>query len=154
VGEVVVGIDGSPASLEALRFALVEARLRGARLVALHAWQLPLAEAPGPFTLGLPTLETPVEEAAEAYAAAARSLLDQVVDAIAASEPGVEVERRVVEGGAAAALVEASSRADLLVVGARGHGGVAGMLLGSVSDQCARHARCPVIVVPPRRADR
>lgn len=153
MGEVVVGIDGSPGSLAALRFALAEARLRGAKLVALHAWQLPLAEGPGPFTLGLPSLETPVDEAAEAYARAAGSLLDQVVDTVA-GDAGVEVERRVVEGGAAAALVEASAGAELLVVGARGHGGVAGLLLGSVSDQCVHHARCPVVVVPAAQADR
>ena len=60
---------------------------------------------------------------------------------------GVEIERRVVEGAPGAVLVEESRGADLLVVGSRGHGGFAGLLLGSVSQQCAHHAECPVVIV-------
>jgi len=59
----------------------------------------------------------------------------------------VEIERRVVEGRPAAVLVDESQGADLLVVGSRGHGGFAGLLLGSVSQQCAHHAACPVVIV-------
>jgi nucleotide-binding universal stress UspA family protein len=62
----------------------------------------------------------------------------------------VEIERRVIEGAAAAVLVEESRGADLLVVGSRGHGGFAQLLLGSVSQQCAHHAECPVVIVRPR----
>jgi nucleotide-binding universal stress UspA family protein len=62
----------------------------------------------------------------------------------------IRIERRVVEGAAAAVLVEESRGADLLVVGSRGHGGFAQLLLGSVSQQCAHHAECPVVIVRPR----
>ena len=57
------------------------------------------------------------------------------------------IERRVVEGAPATVLVDESRQADLLVVGSRGHGGFAGLLLGSVSQQCAHHAACPVVIV-------
>jgi nucleotide-binding universal stress UspA family protein len=63
----------------------------------------------------------------------------------------VEIERRVVEGRAAAVLIDESRGADLLVVGSRGHGGFAGLLLGSVSQQCAPHALCPLVIVPYER---
>jgi nucleotide-binding universal stress UspA family protein len=59
----------------------------------------------------------------------------------------VKIERRVVEGPAASVLVDESRAADLLVVGSRGHGGFTGLLLGSVSQQCAQHAECPVVIV-------
>jgi nucleotide-binding universal stress UspA family protein len=61
---------------------------------------------------------------------------------------GVEIECRAVAGGAPEVLVSEAAEADLLVVGSRGHGGFAGLLLGSVSQQCAHHARCPVVIVP------
>ena len=65
---------------------------------------------------------------------------------------GVDIERRVVVGAPGAVLVAESREADLLVVGSRGHGGFAGLLLGSVSQQCAHHAACPVVIVPHTRA--
>jgi nucleotide-binding universal stress UspA family protein len=146
---IVVGVDGSPASLAALRFALGEARLRRTRLLALHAWVLPLTEAPGPFLLDLPSpAGPPVQELSADLGRAADALLAAALDEVAEVAEGVEVERRVVEGPAASMLVEASEGADLLVVGSRGHGGFHGLLLGSVSQQCAQHARCPVVIVP------
>lgn len=60
---------------------------------------------------------------------------------------GVEIERLVIQGAAAAILVSAVGPRDLLVVGSRGHGGFVGLLLGSVSQQCVQHAPCPVVVV-------
>jgi nucleotide-binding universal stress UspA family protein len=146
---IVVGVDGSPASLAALRFALGEARLRRTRVLALHAWVLPLTEAPGPFLLELPSRAGPsVQELSADLGRAADARLAAALDEVAEVAEGVEVERRVVEGQAASMLVEASEGADLLVVGSRGHGGFHGLLLGSVSQQCAHHARCPVVIVP------
>jgi nucleotide-binding universal stress UspA family protein len=74
-------------------------------------------------------------------------MLERVVAAMAAEAEGVEIEREAVEGVAAQVLVEAAGAGDLLVVGSRGHGGFAGLLLGSVSQQCAHLARCPVVIV-------
>ena len=124
MGTIVVGVDGSPASLAALRFALAEARLRGARLVALQAWVLPLTEAPGPFLLELPSSAGPsLQELSADLGNAAGARLAAALAEVADAAEGVEVERRVVEGPAASMLVEASESADLLVVGSRGHGG-------------------------------
>ena len=78
---------------------------------------------------------------------AATERLDRVVDSIVGTDPGVKVERRVLEGGAAGVLVDIAAGADLLVVGSRGRGGFAGLLLGSVAQQCVHHATCPVVVV-------
>jgi nucleotide-binding universal stress UspA family protein len=72
----------------------------------------------------------------------------------AESHDGAQVAAEVVEAPAAEALITASTGADMLVVGSRGHGGFAGLLLGSVSQDCARHARCPVVIVPARAQSR
>jgi nucleotide-binding universal stress UspA family protein len=146
---IVVGVDGSPGSLAALRFALAEARLRGCSLVVLHAWVLPLVEAPGPFLLEVPSRAgPPLEQLRAELHRAAEARLAAVLAKVAGEADDVAVEPRVVEGSASAALVEAAAGADLLVVGARGHGGLRGALLGSVSHQCAQHAPCPVAIVP------
>ena len=138
---VVVGIDGSPGARAALGFAVEEARLRGARLVAVSAWSIPIgAGAPGGL---IPALGMDFE-------ADVTALLDEELAAV--DTGGVEVERRVSSGPPARALVEAAESADLLVVGSRGRGGFAGLLLGSVSQQCAHHALCPVAIVPHARA--
>jgi nucleotide-binding universal stress UspA family protein len=81
---------------------------------------------------------------------AAETALDDTLRESIPETDTVEIERRVVQGRAAAALVNESRGADLLVVGSRGHGGFAGLLLGSVSQQCAHHAACPVVIVHPR----
>jgi nucleotide-binding universal stress UspA family protein len=155
MGFIVVGVEGSPGSLAALRFALAEARLRGDRLVALHAWMLPVEEAVHPFLLLVPGAEgPPLPELQEALGSAATERLDAALAQVADESVGVEVERRLVEGSPAATLVEASEGADLLVVGSRGHGGFRSLLLGSVSQQCAHYARCPVVIVPPPDVER
>ena len=149
MGTIVVGVDGSPGSLAALRFALAEARLRDATLVAVHAWVFPLVEAPEPFLLELPGPQ--VDTLAQVTAAVALQSEERLVRALQEVAPeadGVEVERRVTEGNAAAVLIEASKDADLVVVGSRGLGGFSRLLLGSVSRQCVSHASCPVVVVP------
>jgi nucleotide-binding universal stress UspA family protein len=150
MGRIVVGVDGSPGSLAALRFALGQARRSGSVVVAVHAWALPLSEAaPGPFLLELPGPGgRPLDEIVDELARGARARLEAALRQVEAEAEGIEVEARVVEGPSARVLIEASEGADLLVVGSRGHGGFAGLLLGSVSQQCAHHARCPVVIVP------
>jgi nucleotide-binding universal stress UspA family protein len=141
---IVVGIDHSDGAKAALRFALEEARIRQATLRAVHAWKFDYLGAPG--IMGtLPPGEY------EALQRAAEAALDATFKEVANAE-GVEVERRVVEGAPAAVLVEESRDANLLVVGSRGLGGFAQLLLGSVSQQCAHYAECPVVIVRSKPA--
>ena len=85
------------------------------------------------------------------YVAAARQVLADATGAIPTGPDAMEPHRLLGEGPAAEVLLRAAERADLLVVGSRGRGGFAGLLLGSVSQQCAQHAPCPVVIVPPPR---
>jgi nucleotide-binding universal stress UspA family protein len=137
---IVVGVDHSAGAKEALRFALEEAKLRQASLRAVHAWRVGI----GAGYVGFPAIEG--VELGEVRAAA-EAALDATLREAIPDAGDVKVERRVVEGAPAAVLVEESRRADLLVVGSRGHGGFAQLLLGSVSQQCAHHAECPVVIV-------
>lgn len=138
---VVVGVDHSDGAKAALRFALEEARLRQATLRAVHAWQYAYVGAPG-----IERALTYGGADAEALRSAAEAALDATLQEVGA-DSGVEIERRVVQGAPAAVLVDESRGADLLVVGSRGLGGFAQLLLGSVSHQCAHHAECPVVIV-------
>lgn len=141
---VVVGIDGSPGSLVALHWAAEAARLRAVPLHVLFAWGdlgPRLARARG---------HKEPTEAEEREAALA--LIDEAVRDALGPEPGVEIVRMAEQGEATPALLEASKTADLLVVGSRGRGGFAGLLLGSVSQQCIHHARCPVAVIREQTA--
>jgi len=147
-GRVVVGVDGSEEARRALAWALDEARLRKWVVVAVHAYMIPpLLMAPEPMPVGPPTVPDPrlieqLEERAEKLVA---DELEQ------ADTSGVDVEGRVASGAAADVLLQAAQDADLLVVGTRGRGGFAGLLLGSVSGQVAHHAQCPVVIVPSAR---
>ena len=138
---IVVGVDGSEASRAALGWAADEAHRRGDYVVAVMAW-MPriIAAGPWPGMVPLPVDDQDAERDAQ-------EALAKVVDEVLGRIPSVEVERRVVHGPAAPALIEAAREAQLLVVGSRGHGGVAGLMLGSVSQQCAHHAPCPVVIV-------
>ncbi len=133
---IVVGVDGSDGAREALLHALGEARLRGARLRAVTAWHMSTMGA------GLASGIDPT-----VFEESASAVLDSALDALDDQADGVEIERVVRMGQPAQVLVEEARGADLLVVGSRGHGGFAGLLLGSVSHQCAMHASCPVVVV-------
>jgi nucleotide-binding universal stress UspA family protein len=138
-GRIVVGVDGSEPSLEALRWAIGEARLRGGHVQAVHVWHYPAWA----YSAGI--VATPVVSR-EDLEAGARIVLDKAVDSIGA-DAGPPVERLVIEGGSAHELVDCSLGAALLVVGHRGHGGFVGLMLGSVAQQCSSHARCPVVIV-------
>jgi nucleotide-binding universal stress UspA family protein len=141
MGVIVVGIDSSKAAKAALRFALEEARLRQASLRAVHAIDS--------FS-SYPSLAVDVG----AVRRAAEELLEDVTGEVDGERGDVEIEHRVLEGAPGGVLVEESRGAALLVVGSRGHGGFTGLLLGSVSQQCAHHAECPVVIVrdSPARA--
>lgn len=136
---IVAGVDGSEGSKEALRWALAEAALRGATVRAVCAWSLPIAFG-GPYMPPQPYEGAELRDRAQA-------LLDAAVDEVAGEDAPVAVARVVEQGSPADVLVRAAEDADLLVVGSRGHGGFAGLLLGSVSQQCAQHAPCAVVIV-------
>jgi nucleotide-binding universal stress UspA family protein len=147
VGTIVVGVDGSNASKAALRWAAEEARLRGARLQAVYvfehspSWQMYGYSAE---IAAIPVSAMPDDQHSRELA---QSLVDRLVADL--GDLGVEVEAIAHEDRRPAhALVERSRDADLLVVGSRGRGGFAGLVLGSVSQQCAQHASCPVVVMP------
>ena len=139
---IVVGVDNSDGAKAALAFAHEEARLRDATLRAVHAWQFGRIGYAG-FEGPVPAIGGDIDE----VRAAAVAALDATVREVLADAADVKIEQRVVEGTAGAALVDESQQADLLVVGSRGHGGFARLLLGSVSQQCAHHAACPVVIV-------
>ena len=134
-----VGVDGSNASKEALRWAADEARRTGAGLEVVMAWENPYphmwipSDPPGTDRLNL-----------------TRKAVERIATAELGEHPDLQVQTCGLEGPAAKVLVEAAAGADLLVVGSRGHGGFAGVLLGSVGLHCVSHAPCPVVVVRPK----
>lgn len=137
-GPVVVGIDGSPTSEAALAFAFEAADLRGVSLVAVHTWTDYQAES----TIGA-VLE------GEAIDGDERRLLAERLAGWSEKYPDVPVERLVTRYRPAATLIEQSGHAQLVVVGSRGRGGFAGLMLGSVSHALLHHAACPVAIVRP-----
>jgi nucleotide-binding universal stress UspA family protein len=135
-GVIAVGVDGSASSAAALRWAAQQARATGGSLLAITSWHYPNAYgAEG----SLDGDWRPDQDAAEIQAHALAAAAD-VLD-------GVAVETLIPEGQAAGVLVEASKKVNLLVVGSRGHGQFTGVLLGSVSEFCAAHSECPVVIV-------
>ncbi|MEU5714675.1 universal stress protein [Streptomyces sp. NPDC020403] len=133
---VVVGVDGSDASREALRWAARHAELTGAVVEAVCAW-----DTPSEIGWAGPATEAgfDLERARLRYAEGLREVFGD-------SEP-TEVRQMMVQGDPSEVLVRASEGAELLVVGNRGRGGFARAMLGSVSQRCAQHAKCPVVVV-------
>jgi nucleotide-binding universal stress UspA family protein len=131
----VAGVDGSPQSREALGWAIKEAELRGGRVVAVTAWEFP------PLATGLEV----VSMEREAFANAATHVLDVAVGALSVSD--VPVQTLVAHGSPAKVLIEAAEGADVVVVGSRGLGGFAGLLLGSVSAHLVHHCPCTVVVI-------
>ncbi|WP_430501236.1 universal stress protein [Micromonospora trifolii] len=137
---VVVGVDGSPSSLVAADHAARAALLRSRPLLLAHGYLHPSGYGVplNPYDLGVPA---PSEEA--------QQMLERTAAELTGRWPGLAVEVRQVLGGPGATMIEESRRAELVVVGSRGLGGFAGLLLGSVGAQVAAHAHCPVLVVRP-----
>jgi nucleotide-binding universal stress UspA family protein len=133
---IVVGLDGSQSSIAALEWAATQAALTGAGLEVLMTWEWPTSYG---MALAVPSEYDPTHES--------EKLLGDLLKPIREAHPGVSIESSVVEGHPAPVLVEASRGSYLLVVGSRGHGEFAGMLLGSVSEHCVTNAHCPVLVM-------
>lgn len=147
---VVVGVDGSAGARAALRWALAEARLRQAPLRIVHAWTYGFAggAAAGDAYFGYLASYPPLgNDVTDALRQAAEDVLTAAIAEVVDGDADVQIERQLIEGGPAQILVGAVEPDDLLVVGSRGHGGFADLLLGSVSLQCVHHAPCPVVVV-------
>jgi nucleotide-binding universal stress UspA family protein len=139
---IVVGVDGSHGSRAALAWALTQARLTGAAVEAVAAWQQPA-------TYGYSYGAIPFPSPGEGIAVTTEKILaETVADVVGTAAQPVDIRMKVAHGPAAQVLLEAAAGAELLVVGSRGHGAFAGMLLGSVSQHCVQHAPCPVIVIP------
>jgi nucleotide-binding universal stress UspA family protein len=136
---VVVGVDGSEPSEAALRWAVADGAARKAVVQVVHAWDAPLLYGPVAGASGSDI---------SAVESRARRLVDDMVDRLGDAVESVEIETTVVAGGPASSLLDAAEGADLVVVGRRGLGGFGRLLLGSVSEHVARHAACPVVVVP------
>ncbi|MEU0219362.1 universal stress protein [Streptomyces sp. NPDC006265] len=136
VPRVVVGVDGSPASRAALRWAVHHARMVGGAVEAIYVWDTPSARGwSGPAV----DPDFDLEQARERFAQELRTVF-----------PGGQpprLQEHLVQGDPSEALIQASEGAELLVVGRRGIGGFARAMLGSVSQRCAQHAACPVVVV-------
>ena len=140
-GHVLVGIDGSPASVRALGFAFDHASRHNLALTVVHTWEVPPIGA----ITGVPSPEPPtlLQNIADNELRASSEELAGYSE----SYPDVPVDISVVQGSPLKVLAEKSSDADLLVVGSRGRGGFLGLLLGSVSHGVLHHAHCPVAVV-------
>jgi nucleotide-binding universal stress UspA family protein len=132
---IVVGVDGSDSSRQALTWAVHYAALIGAGVEAVTAWNYPTGYGIGTVTSDW----NPGEDA--------RDLLAETVVSVLGDDISVPLTRVVREGSAAQILLDETKDAQMLVVGSRGHGGFAGLLLGSVSAHCAEHAHCPVLVI-------
>jgi len=134
-GSVLVGVDGSACSIEALRWAADEARSLGCALVPVMAWHWPISYG----VAAAPSNFDPASDAAVT--------LEGAVSLVRSTHPDVTIDGRVIEGWPAQVLTKRSSDAALLVVGSRGLGAIAEMWLGSVSEYCVSHAHCPVVVM-------
>lgn len=136
---IVVGVDGSPSSNAALRWAVRQAGLTGSSVDAMIVWQYPAALA----GFGMVPVSYDDISLGEIAAKTMADAISRAVD----PHSDVTVRDQVVEGYAPSVLLAAAEGADLLVVGSRGHGELAEALLGSVSQHCVHHASCPVVVI-------
>ncbi|MGA7834411.1 MAG: universal stress protein [Acidimicrobiales bacterium] len=132
---IVVGVDGSPTSVTALEWAARQAEFTGCALEVIATWEWPS----GFGYTAIPSEYRPVDDL--------EKLLGPIMADLKAKHPGVVASERIIEGHPAPVLVEESHGASLLVVGSRGLGAFAGMLLGSTSKHCVSSAQCPVVVV-------
>jgi nucleotide-binding universal stress UspA family protein len=132
---IVVGVDASEPSKDALRWAARQAELTGGELRVVMAWEIPTA-----------AYWAPIPEDWD-FEEATREALENTVRETLGDPLPVKVTAVVARGRPALALIDQAREADLLVVGSRGHGGFTGMLVGSVSEHCVAHSVCPVVVV-------
>jgi nucleotide-binding universal stress UspA family protein len=137
---IVAGVDGSPSSLSALRWAIRQACLTGATVDAVIAWHYPDLAASGGYAIALAGVDPGFQEMAE-------KTVTEAISSTLSSGSDVRVHPQVTGGNAAQVLLDAAAGADLLVVGSRGYGGFTEALLGSVSQHCVHHARCPVVII-------
>jgi nucleotide-binding universal stress UspA family protein len=133
---IVVGVDGSVPSKAALAWAITQARLTGAAVEAVIAWEFPTM-------VGYPMLVSDVDWEDQAD----QVIRNAVDDVTGDGAESVKITNRVIQGNAAQVLLDESAGADLLVVGSRGHGGFVEALLGSTGQHCVQHATCPVVVI-------
>jgi nucleotide-binding universal stress UspA family protein len=133
-GRVVVGVDGSESSKQALRWAARLAAADGSRIEAITAWDYPQAYNSPVDPNWRPDLD-------------AQAILDGTLAEVFGDAPPAGLVPIVRHGPPRTVLIGASQGAELLVIGSRGHGGFAGLLLGSVSSACSEHAHCPVLVL-------
>ncbi len=139
---IVVGVDGSASSKDALRWAVRQAGLTHGMVEAVIAWDYPLSYA----SFGwLP----PDAESLDLVAVAEKILTDAIKEAVG-PEPPVEIHTTVEHGNPSNVLLRAAEGASLLVLGNRGHGGFTEALLGSVGQHCTQHASCPVVIIRGR----
>jgi nucleotide-binding universal stress UspA family protein len=136
-GRIVVGVDGSSPSIDALRWAARIGTALGLEIDAVTSWEYPISYGMGGLLDYRPDTD------------ATQVLAEALTTAFGDTRPD-GLRRLVAEGHPAKVLLDASSEAEMLVVGSRGHGGFVGQLLGSVSAPCAEHATCPVVVIHPR----
>jgi nucleotide-binding universal stress UspA family protein len=144
---LIVGVDGSESSRRAVEWAARECAMRDARLELVAVWEVSMGTLG--FGYGLAVMP---EEMTKELQANTEEILATAATQARAVAPDVVIETRAVEGQAADALVHESKDAAMLVVGSRGRGGFRELLLGSVSQQCAHHAACPVVIVHRERA--
>ena len=137
IGRILVGVDGSEGSRHALAWAIGQAAAHGAVVQPVIVWQRS-------FDYGCDRYWPADEKTAEA----AGKRLGALVAEVAGPDPAVTIDPLVLEGDPGRVLCGRSADVDLLVVGSRGLGGFAGLVLGSVSSKCAHHSRCPVVIVP------
>lgn len=136
---IVVGVDGSPSSRKALTWAAAEAGSHGAEVLVVNVWEHTLLPPAGSVSVSEHYVPDPSQRTTD-------DLL-QVIKEELGDDPPVSVRATVKQGRPAKVLIDESANADLLVVGQRGHGGFAGLVLGSVSQHVAAYAKCPVTVV-------
>jgi nucleotide-binding universal stress UspA family protein len=143
---IIVGVDGSECSKNALRWAIAQAQLTGATVEAVAAWQDPVMSGYSygwaPMQFEGDSFQTITEKTL------AETVAETVAEITSPQGRAVQVGTRVVQGHPAQVLMDAAAGAQMLVVGSRGHGTFAGILLGSVSQHCVQHAPCPVTVIP------
>ena len=142
VPRIVVGVDGSPASVAALRWALTEAERMGVEVEAVTAWHSDPPPVSGPTLVGLPYRDAELVKSEQQ---------ERLTSAVAQTEgiaPGVVLRQKLVAGWPPRELVRCARGATLLVVGRQGHSWLGEKVLGTVSAYCIRHAECPVVVMP------